>query len=157
MTVQSTGKLGVNFSDDTASAQFALGEVVSAEGGRQMQYVQAGSAVAANLWVCIDSDDKAYPLTKARVDDGQSVGVAESALTINQYGWITMTGRNVNAAVGASCAADVALYTSATAGVLDDTSTSQTKVDGVVAAAANGTAAQANVEVIMTWPKSTTF
>ena len=68
-----------------------------------------------------------------------------------------MTGRNVNAAVGASCAADVALYTSATAGVLDDTSTSQTKVDGVVAAAANGTAAQANVEVIMTWPKSTTF
>jgi len=157
MPIQSSGKLGVNFAENAATATFALGECASAEGGREYQYVQAGSAVTANYWVGIDETNKAYPLTKAHADDGFAVAVAETALTKDYHGWVTMRGRDVNAAVGGSCAADVALYTSATAGVLDDTSTSQTKIDGVVAAAANGTSAVAAVEVITTYPRSATF
>ena len=108
-------------------------------------------------FVGIDENNQAAPLTKAMADDGWAIGVAQVAFADNDGGWVASRGRNLNGAVLGSVAADVPLYTSATAGSLDDTSASQTKIDGVVAVAANGTTAAGNVEVLLTFPKSTTF
>lgn len=171
MTRITSGKVGVNILDTNplyadatlptvgpqANMDHILGDCVSGADGTEFQYCQASGAIAQYDWVGIDENNQAASLTKAMADDGFKIGVAQVAAVDNDGIWIATEGRNLNGAVLASCAADVVLYTSATAGHLDDTSASQTKIDGVVAVAANATASATNVEVLLTFPKSTTF
>ena len=51
----------------------------------------------------------------------------------------------------ASCAADTQLFSTATAGSLDDASTSQTAVNGIVLTTARGGTA-GSAPGLMTWP-----
>ena len=158
MTITSP-MLGVDISA-TPSANdsgIALGTRVLATDGQEYLYVLAGSAITQYDCVGVDEKYTANPLTKAIADDGWIIGFAQVAFASGDYGWVATKGSNINSRVAGSCAADVTLYTTATAGVLDDTSTSQTNIDGVVCVASNGTTATASVEVIATWPRSTTF
>jgi len=171
MTRVTSGKIGVSltatnplYTDATLptvgpqqNIDFVLGDTVTGADGTEFQFVQASAAIAQYDFVGIDENNQAAPLTKAMADDGWAIGVAQVAFADNDGGWVASRGRNLNGAVLGSVAADVPLYTSATAGSLDDTSASQTKIDGVVAVAANGTTAAGNVEVLLTFPKSTTF
>lgn len=155
--VQTTGLLGVALTDTPTAAAHTLGTRVMADDGQEYVYVQASGAISQYDFVGIDENFQAAALTKAIADDGHAIGVAQVAFADNDYGWIATRGHNLTGNVLGSAAADVPLYTSATAGALDDTSASQTKIDGVVAVAANGTTAAASVEVLLTFPKSTTF
>lgn len=136
---------------------FQLGDFVYGADGTKWMFVQASGAITQYDWVGIDENMQAASLTKAMADDGFFIGVAQVAFADNDGGWVAVAGANINGAVLASCAADVGLFTSATAGHLDDTSASQTKIDGVVAVAANATASATNTEVMMTFPRSATF
>lgn len=157
MTVTST-LLGVNVTETptTNETGMALGTTVQATDNQEYTYVRAGSAITQYFWVGIDEDFLAYPLTKGMADDGWIIGAAQVAFASGDYGWIVTKGANITGRVAASCAADVPLYTTGTAGVLDDTVTSQTKIDGVVAVGAS-TSAASNREVLLTWPRSSTF
>lgn len=150
------GTLGVNLSssDGSASPQHTPGDLVDGKGARYM-YVSAASAIAQYDCVGITEGFAAAPITKAMADDGYLVGVAQYAIASGGYGWVLVHGvGNLN--VKASCAADVALYTSATAGALDDTTTSQTKIDGIVITTTAGGSDQAE-ECIVTYPRSAGF
>lgn len=157
MTV-TTSLLGVNLTDTPTSnvTGLELGTTVSAANNQEYTYVVAGSAITVDYWVGIDEDFNAYPLTKAMADDGWIIGVAQVAFASGDYGWVATKGANLLGRLAAACAADVSLYTTGTAGVLDDASTGQTKIDGVVAVGAS-TAAASNREVMLTWPRSSTF
>jgi hypothetical protein len=157
VATNSTGVLGVNLTDTptTNATGHTLGQCVTATDGSSWTYVQASGAITQYDAVGIDENFQAAALTKAIADDGHGIGFAQVAFADNDYGWVARQGSNISARVATSCAADVALYTSATAGVLDDTSTSQTKIDGVVAVTA--VTAAAATEIIATYPKSTTF
>lgn len=157
MVYSTSGHIGIDFTADETSATQALGTREASVDNQEYVYVLAGSAITQYQWVGVDEDFSAYPLTKAMADDGWIIGVAQTAKTSGSYGWVAVKGANLTANVAGSCAADVALYTTSTAGTVDDTSTSQTKIDGAVAVASNGTSAAANVEVLLTYPKSTTF
>tara|TARA_S200002703_G_C3780738_1_gene240562 strand:+ start:245 stop:697 length:453 start_codon:yes stop_codon:yes gene_type:complete len=123
--------------------------------GNEMIYVQASGAIAQYAAVGVDETGQAAELTKAMADDGYHIAFAQVAFADNEYGWVVTRGQDIECKLAASCAADVALYTTATAGVLDDLSTSQTKIDGVVSV--ETITAATNAEIIATWPKSTTF
>lgn len=157
MTYATSGVTGVKTTRVDDEAQFALGTRVPAIDNQEYVYVLADTAITQYQWVGIDEDFDAAPLTKAIADDGWQIGVAQVAIADAKYGWVAVKGANLTANVAGSCGADVALYTTSTAGRLDDTSTSQTKIDGAVVVTANGTTAAANVEVMLTWPKSNTF
>ena len=117
------------------------------EDGKEWIYVQANGAIAQYDAVGIDEAGQAAPVTKAMLDDSWKVGVAQVAFADNEYGYVQIRGvAEVN--VLASCAADAILYSSATAGSLDDTSTSQTKVAGIIGTETAGTAAE-NVACLM--------
>lgn len=151
-----TNILGVNLTDSPSTNEtgHALGQEVTAPDNGAAIFVQAGSAVTQYHTVGVDENFQAYPLTKAMADDGWIIGFAQVALAKSDYGWVRTRGSNINARGAAACKPDVALYTSATAGVLDDTSASQTKIDGVVfVATASGTSA----EILATFPRSATF
>lgn len=111
---------------------FAAGDMFDAGGlkGTWMFCVAAATVSAGNA-VSINNAGSASLLTKALADTGSRVGVAPVAVTSGDYFWAQLSGVVDNLLVKASCAADVALYTSATAGYLDDDSTSQTKALGI--------------------------
>jgi len=145
---------GTGTSNDEGGA-FRLGKCVTTTEGGKYMYVHASAAIAQYDAVGIDENFEAAPLTKAMADDGWMVGFAQVALADNDFGWVASQGSDIGCNLLISCAADVALYTSATAGSLDDASTSQTKIDGVVAVTTITAATSA--EIIATYPKSTTF
>ena len=155
MAFITSGCLGVDFTATPTAAEFDLGTCVMGTDGTEWVYVQASGAITQYDVVGIDENYQAAALTKAIADDGHAIGFAQVAFADNDYGWVATRGSNISANVLINCAADVALYTSGTAGNLDDDGSGQTKVDGVVAVAA--VTAAAETEVIATHPKSTTF
>lgn len=107
---------------------------------------QAAAAIAAGEWVGIDELGQASLLTKALADAGYKVGAAQVAFASADYGWVLCRGVGIGKGL-VSCAADVALYTTATAGALDDTTTSQTEIKGVRLTAAVGGGGAANAAI----------
>lgn len=115
----------------------ALGTVHVDHRGYRWMYVRAEGALSVGTVVAIDEAFDAFPLTKALADAGNKIGVAQVAAADEDFCWVLVYGIG-QALVLASCAADVALYTCATAGSLDDTTTSQTKINGIVLTTARG-------------------
>lgn len=145
---------GTGTSSDEGN-DFALGTRITTRDGGEYIYVHASAAITQFDAVGISEAFEAAPLTKAMADDGWIIGFAQVAFADNDFGWVATKGADIGCNLLINCAADVALYTSATAGKLDDTSTSQTKIDGVVAVTTITAATSA--EIIATYPKSTTF
>jgi hypothetical protein len=162
MAYVTSGQLGVDLartSDGTTTdgedREFALGNRVTATDGSNWVYVQAGAAITQYSWVAIDENYQAVMGTKALADAGHQVGFAQVAFDDNDFGWVCVHGPgNITARVLASCAADVQLYTSGTAGALDDTSASQTLIRGVVLVAAATNTASSR-EAIAVYPNAT--
>lgn len=150
--------LSVNGNAD--APEFALGQCVMGNDGTEWIYAQCatGSSIAAYDYVTIDENFTASTGSKTAVDDGHRIALAQWAFTTAQYGWFAIagTGANVKVNVLVACALDVPLYTSGTDGKLDDASTSQTKIDGIVAYS-SATATTTPVTVIARYMKSNTF
>ena len=130
---------------------FGLGDSATGKDGTKWMYVTASAAIAQYDVVGVDENFAAAPLTKAMADDGWFIGFAQDAFASGASGFVACNGSNIQANVLANCAADAALYTTATAGSLDDESTNQTKISGVTAVTAVGGSA-GNVEVIANNP-----
>lgn len=151
-----TATAGTGTSSDEGGL-YKLGSRARLDDGGEAMYVHASAAIAINDVVGIDENFEAAPLTKAMADDGWMMGVANDvAIGDNAFGWARIKGSNFSGKVLINCAADVPLYTSATAGSLDDSSTSQTKIEGVVAVVAV-TAAAATEFIVPNGMRSTTF
>lgn len=134
-------RLGVKTNDTTTTPQFALGSR-STKSGKEYLYVQAGTGgLSANQAAFVDEAYAALAMTTTNGTYGGLVGVPEVAIAANAYGWVQTFG-NCSLNVAASCAADVRLNTTATAGRLDDDGTTGAKViNGVKLNTANGGAA----------------
>lgn len=128
------------YSTLTAGNTPGVGDVIADHQGNRFVFVQASGAVAQYDVVAISSAGIAQAITKALADTGVGVGVAAATLTSASYGWAQIRGvTSVN--VLQTCSSSIALYTSATAGKLDDTSAAQTKIAGVVILSNNTTTA----------------
>ena len=153
MTYTTQGAIGIDFDGgtETTPSQPPGSRMVGTDASTWL-YVTAGSAVAQYDVVAVTEAYSAVPITKALVDSGELIAVAPEAITSGEYAWVQLNGIcTIN--VLASAAADVILYSSATAGSLDDTSTSQTRVDGIkLTAARGGTAGSA--AGLASYPKS---
>lgn len=162
MAYVTDGKVGIDLTATTAgtttngeNAVYTLGTRVTASDGSVWVYVQAGAAITQYSWVAIDENFQAVMGTKALADAGHQVGFAQVAFSDNDFGWVCVHGPgNITVRVLASCAADVQLYTTGTAGALDDTSASQTLLRGVVLVTAATNTASTR-EAIAVYPNAT--
>lgn len=152
MAYLTSGLLGVDLTDTPTTQEWVLGTTAPGTDNSEWVYVQASGAITQYDWVAIDENFQAAAGTKALADAGHQVGFAQVAFADNDYGWIATKGTNISVRAAASCAADTILYTSGTAGVLDDASTSQTEIKGVTAVTAASAGGITNVEVIATYP-----
>jgi hypothetical protein len=137
---------------------FAIGTKTRGTDGSEWTYVTAAESLTQYYWVGIDENFAASLLTDAMAADGWIIGVTQVLIGNTYSGWVCTQGANVTGRVALSVAADTPLHTSAVAGVLDDLTSVGTKIDGVVAVTGNAlTSAGANVEVLLTFPRASTF
>ena len=127
--------------DDTARQ--AVGTLVELSDGGTAIYVKSStSAVSTFAAVVINEDYTVDMVTTTNAGTvSKSIGFAQTSIATGYYGWVQLTGRpKVNLAT--NCDDRVALYTTATAGVLDDATISGAggMVAGVVGATTISTA-----------------
>jgi hypothetical protein len=134
MAVRVYKPAGANLETVGSAPLFELGTEAWGQDNSRWNYVVAGSTIGQYMCVGMTKALSANPVTKAHVDAGRKLGVAQVAFAAGQYGWVAIQGGNDLLKVKAknSCAVGVALYTTGTAGYLDDTAASQTLVNGIV-------------------------
>ena len=107
-----------------------LGTTVTGTDGSIFEYVFALSAISQYNAVGIDSDGRASNLTTTLAATVKRVGVAQISIAVSTYGWVQRSGQmRVN--VAQACQDFVALFTTATPGVLDDATISECLVLGM--------------------------
>ena len=131
---------GTGTSSDEGN-QHSLGQTAQCSDGCVYMYVHASAAIALYKAVAVDENFEAAPLTTALAQAGHMVGWAQIAFSDNDFGWVVVKGANFKGQIGAACAPDTQLYTSGTAGVLDDDSSTvyEPIIGPVILATATGT------------------
>lgn len=125
------GRLGVKLSSTETTAAHRVGDTVAGNDGSVFVYVQASASITQYDAVRIDS---AFKIGQLTIDTGKqpvSVGFAQVAFSTADYGWVQMTGKP-QVRLAADCEPSLALYATATGGVVDDATTS-TMIQGLVA------------------------
>jgi len=130
MTYCSSATLGVDVTTATsATPEFQVGAKVNVTDGGEAIYVKAGASnLAAGDVVLISPAGVAVGATTTNTDNvltaAYLIGVTHVAITATQYGWACIKGKpTAGINVAASCVLGVPLYTTATAGRVDDTAT----------------------------------
>jgi hypothetical protein len=120
--------IGANFTTSidsiTDGRSFGAGNRYVNFDGKEFVFVKATSAIVQNDVVTFDESfsTTVAPISTSNDAKGDKVGVATAAIGSGSYGWLQIYGPcTMN--VKASCAANVQLNTTATAGSLDDDAT----------------------------------
>tara|TARA_R110000868_G_scaffold335787_2_gene596648 strand:- start:1040 stop:1522 length:483 start_codon:yes stop_codon:yes gene_type:complete len=130
MATITSSLIGVNLNSYDSTAQFARGTQVMGTDGSLFQYVNTLSSIPAGNAVGIDESGNASNLTTTLAGTVKTVGVAQVSIAVSSYGWVQRSGvMNIN--VATNCAKDVLLFTTGTAGVLDDATISAAVLPGL--------------------------
>lgn len=131
------------FSGLTSGRTFNPGARVQDYNGKQYVYVKASSAIAQYDVVTYDETyiTTVAPVSLSNDARGDLIGVAPVAIASGSYGWLQIYGPCVMNVL-ASCAANVRLNTTGTAGSPDDDGTASSMViDGAYLTTARGSTA----------------
>lgn len=131
MPVTTSSVLGVNLTQTDSSAQFAPGTLVNlSDGGQAIYVLSSTSAVSTYAAVIIGVDANVDMVTTTNAVNCKRIGFAQTSIATGYYGWVQMGGL-VKVNLAANCDDNVALFTTATAGVLDDTTITAAYIMGV--------------------------
>jgi hypothetical protein len=144
------GSFGVNYKKTFTADTLPLPVPVMAVGSLvegEFVFVQASGAIDQYGFVKIEADGQAAMLTTTNAgSQGLLVGVAQVAAADDEYLWVWVgglngggSGKGIRGKLAASYVAKANLFTTATAGVADDAST--TKISYVVGLTTNTGAA----------------
>lgn len=105
--------------------------VMHEKSGKIYIYLKGVASTVAGDVVTFDEAGATTRLVKAEADKLKPIAVALAAVVANKYGWYQVYGETSLSALGL-CAKEVAIYTSATAGAVDDDPTAQTKINRLI-------------------------
>lgn len=141
-SVLTPGFAGVDIDNVSTTQQFALGTVIQTTAGAYYKYVQADGAKTQYFVYAIDHAGQLGAGVTQTTDDTAPLllGIPQQATSFadNEYGWVFVGPGAARVRVLASCAIDVLIYTTATAGALDDASASAKVVQGLKITTVNG-------------------
>ena len=129
----------------STKAEFSVFTQALHEGVRGYMYVEADGAISVGAVCIIDSDGTADEgtATLAATHSGCPVGVAQTAIPDNSYGWLQRSGPCAAIQAGEALTVGETIWFGATAGALSDTNTGDAQIYGlkvdVISAAGNGT------------------
>lgn len=139
MAVSTSNLIGVSLGYTDTSPSFNLGTTVNLDDGGQAIYVKAASTVATYSAVAVQVDNSVVPLTTTNSANSKAVGFSQVSISSAYYGWVQLGGKP-RVLVAANCQPSVPLFTTATAGVLDDATVTAGLVAGLVATTSTVTA-----------------
>lgn len=117
--------------DAESGKQFSLGDRYIDYAGNAYVFISASTSITSYQCVAITSQYYGIAATSAAAAAASLAGIAGvNGISAGSYGWVQTRG-NMTVNVLSTCSASSWLYTTATAGSLDDTSTSQVKVAGL--------------------------
>ncbi len=121
--------------------------------GKEYVFVQANSAVAKGDVVHVPSDTfVAAGLTTALSAASEGIGVANFAFTSGDYGWVQIYGATGVKVLGL-CAKSVLLYSTTTAGSLDDATASNYQITGIQILSTNPSSTATVMSAFLAYPK----
>ena len=117
-------------------------------------FVEASGAIDQYDVVVISESGSAAALTRSNDAYGDRCGVAPVAIADDDFGWVQVMGAcTVNAK--ASCAANVKLYSSATAGHIDDATASSESIEPIALTSARASSDGTAPAMIVSQPSVT--
>lgn len=169
-----SGQAGINLTDTYASASaqangtagkpvpFSPGTIVDGTYGSRYMLVRATSTIAQydaciviNEGSAADSGVGCVPVTTTNALTSQRLAFAQTAIASSEYGWVALQGNNLRVKTLIACQPAVPLFTTATAGSLDDAVVTAGYCLGVVlmssATSASAPVCLAGNPVIRTW------
>lgn len=130
-TIISTGLVTPSLTSVRTSAEGAaipVGTVVNTSDGGTAMYVKAASTIAQydaciiiNTSSATGASIAAVPVTTTNALTSQRLGFPQTAIASGGYGWAQMSGNELRVKTLIACQPAVPLYTTSTAGSLDDT------------------------------------
>ncbi len=124
--------IGVSLGQVDTTAQFTPGTLVNLSDGGQAMYVKSStSALSTYAAVSINQNGIATMLTTTTGAASPRVGFAQVSVATSNYGWVVLGGQ-FQCNVAAQCASSVPLFTTSTAGVLDDATVTAGYVMGLI-------------------------
>lgn len=127
-------------------------------GYQEFIYGRANGTITGAGYACTETTGFDFTLatvtqtTPGTAGPGTRVGIAQAAMTDNQYGWFQVYGKG-SLRTAASAAKGTRLNTTATGGVLDDDGTAGSEsVLGVVLSTATGGAEATNTDATFSYP-----
>ncbi len=152
MTIN-TNAIGPIFAETSTKPKFQLGTIMSGDEDDLWMYVRASAAITgAGYVVVVDTAYLAAMATNALALYGMPVGVAPVAFAANDYGWVQVRGLAQIQVLG-SCAANVKITSTTTAGALDDAAGTGTKTIVGIALSAARAASQGNAPGYLGHPR----
>ncbi len=130
----SVSVVGARFTETSTTPLFSLGQTTVDSNGSTWQYVKGGGTIAQYEYVKVSSDGlftiTSLTTTTNPSTEPSSVGCASTVgFTSADYGWVFRGNGYHIGKFAASCVQAVKIYTTGTAGVVDDAST--TLVNGL--------------------------
>lgn len=149
MAFLTSGLAGVNLTDTyassgdtTAGAKFipvAVGTTALGSDGSKWMLVKAASTIAQydaciiiNTSSATGASIAAVPVTTTNAATSQRLGFAQTAITSSLYGWVALEGHGLRVNCLINCQPAVPLFTTSTAGSLDDATVTAGYCLGVV-------------------------
>jgi hypothetical protein len=161
-TYVTSGAVGVDLTANDATPGFTPGLTVKTSDGGEAVYVQATSTISQfDACIIINTSSASspnigcVPVTTTNALTSQRLAFAQTAITSSYYGWVQTAGNGIRVKTLIACQPAVPLFTTATAGSLDDTTVTAGYCLGVVlltsATSASAPLAVAGNTVIRTW------
>jgi hypothetical protein len=132
---------------------FTIGTRATDYNGKEYVFCQANSAISAYNIVSIPSDTYvAVALQTSTSAASEIIGIPQYAMASGDYGWVQIYGACKLKVLGL-CAKAVTLYSTATAGSLDDATASNYEVRGVQILSTNPSSTASAMSAFISWPK----
>lgn len=137
MSFSTTGTVGIDLSRTSTTPEWNLGQIETMNDG-VYQYIQADAAIDQYAILRIEEDFGASEGTTTNLPatEPSACGIAVSDIASGSYGWAFIGPGVFTVLVAATCAADVKLYTTATAGQVDDDASGTRLFQGLTLTAA---------------------
>ena len=124
--------IGVNLTANETTATFPPGTLANLSDGGQAMYVKSStSALSTYAAVSIGQNGIATMITTNIAATNPRIGFAQTSIATSNYGWVVLGGQ-FQCNVAAQCSSSVPLFTTSTAGVLDDATVTAGYVMGLV-------------------------
>lgn len=127
MPIVTSGIVTPDLTSTDTVARCPVGTHVMTSDGGEAIYVQATSTInqydaciIINTSSATGASIGCVPVTTTNALTSQRLAFAQTAIASSSYGWVYVSGNNIRVNSAIACQPAVPLYTTATAGVLDD-------------------------------------